>query len=348
MHTADNPAAQWGQQFPQLRAQAIVDSNGMVWLPFDAANTQQSPHQFSPLSACYDQVCCANRTSIDLDFGNIGRLLIINGFGLAFGDSVIGITALHALLQRHPHLQVSLWRSSTCPAYVEALYNYLPKSVSVTALPQPAERLAAFDAVIDLSDFLFWQSFNDLPMIDFFLHAIGLPYADIPAAEKANSWLASIAPVHDWRREFGDYVLFCPHASVALRSIPERWHAPMVERLHAQFDLPVLGFANLDLPGYRNVSALSTTIAQWLDWVRHAQHVVSVDSASIHLAAGFGIPSTGYFVSIPPQLRTRDYPLCQSIWLDAQQRLTGLHESNVHDVIIYAESLWPEALKLTI
>ena len=48
-------------------------------------------------------------------------------------------------------------------------------------------------------------------------------------------------------------------------------------------------------------------------WIKGASVVVGTDSAAIHIAAGFDVPTLAFFVSIDPQLRTRDYPACRVV-----------------------------------
>jgi hypothetical protein len=118
---------------------------------------------------------------------------VINGMGVALGDSVIGLSALAALRDAHPRLRFTLYRPARAPRYVEALYALAADVVAPShALPYRADALPAHEPRIDIGNHLYWPAFARLPMIDFFLDALGADAAAVPAAAKRNRWLARL------------------------------------------------------------------------------------------------------------------------------------------------------------
>ena len=151
-----------------------------------------------------------------------------------------------------------------------------------------------------------------MPMIDFFLWALGIPPIEVPSDEKRNHWLKSL-PLPAWPSDRAGYVLFCPNASTPVRSIPPSLHREMVARLHDDFGVPVVGFAAVDHPHYTDITPLAPDTADFLNWVKHARYLVTSDTAALHIAAGFDVPTTAFFTTIPPAMRARDYADCHAV-----------------------------------
>jgi ADP-heptose:LPS heptosyltransferase len=263
--------------------------------------------------------------------------------GVALGDSIIGLGVIAWVKSHLPRLALHLYRSRHAPPFVERLYALAKGLIErVHRLPCPLASLPRH--AIDLSDFMYHPEFNTLPMVDFFLHGLGFAPDAMPAAEKANRWLAKLAlpPLpREWRKR--PYALFCDRASTALRSIPGK-HARVLAALVAhRYRIPVVGFHPLRLSGYHDVGALAPRTEHFLSWVRGASVLVSTDTAAVHAAAGFDVPTLGFFASIDPRLRTRDYPSCTAIDLRTPPA-DGLHHSDHPSVLRAASGAWRELL----
>ncbi|MGK8204481.1 ADP-heptose--LPS heptosyltransferase [Burkholderia cenocepacia] len=277
-----------------------------------------------------------------LDYGRETQVHVINGMGVTLGDSVIGLTALVALRDAHPHLRFTLYRPTRAPRYVEALYGLAAGVVAPTrTLPYRADALPPQTPRIDVGNHLYWPAFARQPMIDFFLDALGADPAAVPASAKRNRWLARLAlPAlpSTWRRP---YVLFCPHASTAVRSVPPALHAPLVARLAQRYGLPVVGFGPVAHPAYVDVSADAVgDTARFIAWIKGASMLFAPDTAALHLADGFDVPTLACFTTIEPALRVRDYPHCVPVALDVPAGLHGLHRSERPDDLAAVEAAY--------
>ncbi|MDN7907655.1 ADP-heptose--LPS heptosyltransferase [Burkholderia diffusa] len=270
----------------------------------------------------------AARQPFRLDYDRMTDVYVINGMGVTLGDSVIGLTALAALRAMHPGLRFTLFRPARTPRYVDALYALAADVVAPSrALPCAADALPAHAPCIDLGNHLYWPAFARQPMIDFFLDALGADPATVPAAAKRNRWLARLrlpALPAEWRRP---YVLFCPTASTAVRSVPPALHATFVERLAQRYGLPVVGFGPVAHPAYVDVSRDAADTARFIAWVEGASVLFAPDTSALHLADGFDVPTLACFTTIGPALRVRDYPHCVPVALDVPAELHGLHRS---------------------
>lgn len=267
-------------------------------------------------------------SAFNLDYRAISVVQIINGMGVALGDSIIGLTAINALRECNPALHAIIYRPAKAPVYVDALYHLAAGVIAeMRWLPWRLANLTGPQPSIDLGNHLFWPAFANLPMIDFFLRALGMDPDLISPEHKANRWLERLClpmPSVPWQDR--DYVLFCHSASTPIRSIPAAMHLSLVEWLWQRFHCPVLGFTPVNHPHYQDISRFAVDTAQYFSWIKHARFVLTSDSAAVHIAAGFNVPSFAIFTSIMPELRVRDYRLCHSIRLEIPA-LDNMHAS---------------------
>jgi len=88
-----------------------------------------------------------------------------------------------------------------------------------------------------------------------------------------------------------------------------------------------VGFGAIDHQLYTDVTARAPDTADFLAWIKHAAYLMTSDTAGVHIAAGFDIPTTAFFTTIAPDLRVRDYPHCKSVSLLVPE-LEGIQASN--------------------
>lgn len=270
---------------------------------------------------------------------------LIGAMGVVLGDSIVGLTALHALRRMHPSLELTVYRPASAPDYVEQLYAIAAFSAftALRRLPWSVTDIADDELIVDIGNFAYWPSFATTPMIDFFLRAIGVDPSFVPAADKANRWLATLnlPTLHSaWADR--PYVLFSPDASTPIRRIPASLHHQWIDRLWETYRLPVVGFTAIDHPRYVNVAPLSPDTPTFLRWIRGASALVTADSAAVHAAAGFDVPTTAIFTTIDPALRVRDYAHCRAVdfRIDA---LNGMHSSDEPEHVALVEQAWRDA-----
>ena len=298
-------------------AGSLLAPDGRIIAPYDLEQRDAEIGEHDAL-ASQPGILNAAAHPFQLDYSKIAVVHVINGMGVTLGDSIIGLTAVAAIRHAHPQVRFVVYRPELSPPYVEQLYALAADKVAGTRpLPWPLRDVSSDETRIDMGNHLFWPGFMSLPMIDFFLGALGVPPESVPSADKANRWLQmlELPRLPDaWRDR--PYVLFCPTASTPIRSVPQPVRATLVGRLFERFGLPVLGFGPVDYPHYVDVAATSTSTAHFLAWIRHARYVLTSDTAAVHIAAGFDVPTTAFFTTIAPELRVRDYPHCQPVTLN--------------------------------
>jgi hypothetical protein len=305
---------------------SLLSPHGEIVASYDLEVSNSTAEGYRALGLS-NGICNAALAEFNPDYAAASRVHVINGMGVTLGDSVIGLTALIAIKARFPHLSFTIYRPAHAPGYVKRIYELAaPLLGSVIDLPVILDTLPYTELRIDLGNHLFWPKFSSLPMIDFFLDAMGIRADEVPAMDKRNHWLQALVLPRPQAVK-GDYVLLCPTASTPVRSIPASMHKDFVEALWQRYRLPVAGFGNIDHMVYTDVTSRAPDTADFLAWIKHAAYLVTPDTAAVHVAAGFDIPTTAFFTTIAPDLRVRDYPFCKSVSLPVPE-LEGIQASN--------------------
>ncbi|WP_438393945.1 ADP-heptose--LPS heptosyltransferase [Caballeronia sp. DA-9] len=305
---------------------SLLSLDGKIVAPYDLefSNGPMTGYRALGLS---NGIFNAALAAFRLDYAFISQVIVINGMGVTLGDSIVGITALLAIKANFPNISFKIFRPRHTAKFVKQLYELAsPLLGTIVDLPVKLYPLAQGELRIDIGNHLFWPKFAELPMIDFFIDAMGITPQSISAERKRNQWLKGISlPTPQVIN--GEYVLLCPTASTPVRSIPVSQRARLAEALWQHFRLPVAGFGAIDHAHYTDLTPRSPDTAHFIAWIKGARYVVTPDTAALHIAAGFDIPTTAFFTTIAPDLRVRDYPHCHSIDLSLPQ-LAGIHASN--------------------
>jgi glycosyl transferase family 9 (putative heptosyltransferase) len=246
---------------------------------------------------------------------------ILNGFGRAMGDAIIGLQALHLAIRLGAlPPRPLLFRLPGLPRMVEAVHAAADFADIRTlawdfATPdRPFDPGEAVARVIDIRDFAFDPEFQRRAMIDFFLQRLGVAPEQVPAAWRRNSWLASRIRMTRPALPSG-YILVCPKASMRLREMPDEIHEHILRRLLAFGPVVTQGAVPDALR--HNVIHLEpcATLDDLCGVVRHARWMISTDTGMVHLADAFGVGCLAFFPTHRPEWRVRDYPRVLSLEL---------------------------------
>jgi hypothetical protein len=243
----------------------------------------------------------------------LGLTTIVNGFGISLGDGIIGLQALYAARTLGAiEGEVVLARIEP-PAKPLVPQLYALASDLAEVVPMAAAR--RIGRLIDIQDFAFDPFFARLPMIDFFLTRLGLWPQTVPMALKRNAWLAPRAAPLPAAPAAPGYVLVCPNASIALRDMPHAVHEALLARLGARTRHPI--FTQGPALAGAVAAPLCATLKDLCALVAGARCVISTDTAMVHLADAFSVPCLAILTTHRPEMRVRDYPLCQAVHLPA-------------------------------
>jgi len=305
---------------------SLLSADGEIVASYDLEISNEPMTGYSKLGLSKG-ILNAALTSFRLDYTYASQVVVINGMGVTLGDSIIGITALLAIKADFPQISFRIYRPRHTSAYVKQLYELAaPLLGTIVDLPVKLDALSQKELRIDIGNHLFWPKFAGLPMIDFFIDAMGLAPQTIPSERKRNHWLQSLC-LPDLHATNGEYVLLCSTASTPVRSIPVSQRARLAEAMWQRFNLPVAGFGAIDHAHYTDLTPRVPSTADFIAWIKGARYLFTPDTAALHIAAGFDIRTTAFFTTIEPAMRVRDYPNCHSVDLTLPQ-LKGIHASN--------------------
>ena len=204
----------------------------------------------------------------------------------------------------------------------------------VEYMPYEISRLAQYDINIDIGNQLFWSDFSELEMHDFFLRSLGINHENIPEEWKQNHWLQTAIPKEN--RKSNGYVMFCPKASTNLRTIPDKYHFHIFNKLSKKFKLPIVGFSSVCHPNFTDVTNQCSNTSEFIKMIANSSYVYTCDSSALHISAAYDIPTLCIFTSIRPELRSRYYKNCESIYIG--DKLTDkLHETGCQSIINHVE-----------
>jgi hypothetical protein len=280
------------------------------------------------------------------------RVAVINPFGLAFGDSVVMLTALREfrrrLEERVGPLEIHVLQH---PDTTETEEIYLRSGVAdaLHHLPAPVSAFARYDAYVDLSTA--YES-HGLPWPDDLLELFAIDPATVPAARKRNvlpAWpraAAELDPALATLRARGRPLVLLHHrASLPLRSIPDRRAARLVREVLERTDWTVVSALPLPLahPRFADLSALTPAFEHLAHLVSRVDAFLCVDTCVYHVADAADVPGVVLFNSLDPAHRVTYYPGIQGILLGAEDSpIRGEPLSGHPEHLAHAESLWDQ------
>jgi glycosyl transferase family 9 (putative heptosyltransferase) len=249
---------------------------------------------------------------------------ILNGFGRAMGDAIVGLQALHLAIRLGAvPPRPLLFRLPGLPRMVEAVHAAADFADIRTLAWEFATPDRPFDLgetvarVIDIRDFAFDPEFRCRAMIDFFLQRLGVAPERVPAGWRRNGWLAS--RIRTRRPALpGGYILVCPKASMRLREMPDEIHEHILRRMLTFGPVVTQGA----VPDALSSSVIHLEPCASLDdlcsVVHHARWMISTDTGMVHLADAFGVGCLAFFPTHRPEWRVRDYPRTVSLELPSR------------------------------
>lgn len=116
-------------------------------------------------------------SKFEIDIKKTKSINIINGMGVTLGDSIVGISCLHAMKKMNKELDIHIIRPKSAPAMVEDLYKLFSDNIfkSIKYMPQPLERLE--DGItIDMGNQIYRKLFDSIEMHDYFFESMGLGF----------------------------------------------------------------------------------------------------------------------------------------------------------------------------
>lgn len=262
-----------------------------------------------------------NRCPIDLSFCERGietkisdsglnhktqlKLAVVNGMGRGFGDNIVGLGVLQHLrnfLDLHfAQVEIDvLQRNREIQSQIYSGYSIIDNAVQ---LPVSVTKFFTYDAYFDLSDILAHPLFDQLPLYDFFIHALSLQKLICSAAEKRTKLKKDLASAKRLRKIIDKragktdsdrpIVLIHPSASTPLRSIPSELMPPLVEGMLKELDVILICCIPNACADSRviDLSDHSENINQFIDVISAVDAVITVGTVVYHVSGSLNIPT---------------------------------------------------------
>src|SRR6187402_1443146 len=101
---------------------SLLSANGEIVASYDLeiSNRSMTGYRALGLSNGFFNAALA---AFRFDYAYVSQVVVINGMGVALGDSIIGITALLAIKANFPHISFTIYRPRLTPIYVKQLYE---------------------------------------------------------------------------------------------------------------------------------------------------------------------------------------------------------------------------------
>jgi len=288
------------------------------------------------------------------------NLAILNAMSNAIGDHLIGMQAfdyfqeqVQALL---PETEVDISFYQLNPYRVAPITRgWKGKWNHIYMLPNRLSRFMQHDAFIDLGTLLLRDNFGCQPMVDFFFEAISIDPKTVPDERKRIKFepttesLLPIQRIFNTIKSSGRPVLMFHHTSTSpLRQMSIPRARDFVSKIIKNTDYFVISADSLEYQNSRfmDLSKYSQTTDDFASIISQADALISVDTATYHIADAFSIPTVVLFTSIEPEYRIKYYPFTEGIMLEKEGgMLYGKHkaskeEDKMQEEVEYTEKIW--------
>lgn len=277
------------------------------------------------------------------------RLAVMNGFGHALGDTLIGVSAFQhvmAVLQAHlPSVSITIIQHLKAGDSVRRLQADLPFVDHVHTGSLPLADFCEFHGYFNFTGLISLPGYRERPPTDFILWWCGLDPSSIPPTQKRNRLpvdnAAQQSVLHAIQRHYGAAqqqtttrrIFFGYTASVPLRSIPHHHAARLIAEMLAsdtQLTLIIDRPLPLEHPRLWRAEALLDSPEKLVAMIANVDGVINVDSYGQHVADAMNQPT----VLISTTLSRHHFPYYPNMVvqeLPGARTLPGWGKVKLHD-----------------
>ena len=259
------------------------------------------------------------------------RIAITNAVSNAIGDYLIGINAFNVF-------QKELKKQYPDKKFVFNLFQLNPQRMlpisrqwkhlydQIGTMPINLKTFFSHDAYMDFGGLITFEGFDNQPMFDFFLDAFCMKNTNVPPEQKrlkytttqATDTINEILMKHIRKRSQGkEIVMVHPFATTAIRTMPHAYAIDLIEELKRRGYFTV---SAMEIPtrskNHMNLHNFSTEIDDFAGIIKAVDGIITVDTATSHIADCFSKPTLTIFTSIDPRYRVPYYPNCKGIMIE--------------------------------
>ncbi len=300
-----------------------------------------------------------------LDGKNAVKVFVMNGMGTGLGDGMIGISALYTLHNRlkkkFDKITIDLGHTALIRTKSHTdLYNHHNIINNIIYLPIQLSSLMEYDLVIDLSAMIIRESFNDRPMVDFYLKNMAIDPSSVSNEEKRIKLKTSDKSVSNFsiifdnlKKDKKKLVMVKTDASTGIRCIPKDITKKLIKTILEDKNTVVVTTDDLsawqdELNSYLgakkdrhvNLNYKNTSFDDYCYIISQMDGIISSDTSAYHIADAYDVPSVVIFSTINPDYRIKYYPFCRGIRLAKDNELLGMHVSVNDKHVAIVEGYW--------
>lgn len=286
-----------------------------------------------------------NENFIDLDHQVDGTLkkdislLILGSLGKSLSQMICGCTALRILHEKlskkFKSVKIDIYLNASENKYYsrdKMLFNNQNFINKVTALSLDVKEFCDYDFFIDVSSVINRSFFKDLPLIDSWLYKFGIDYKKIDLNNKYNTInISNYKPKKELKEKLeklklkGKLLLFHPFSANINKSIPKEVAVKFLKELIKKLpDYIIISTttidAKIDDDSYFDLSKYSQNILDFSYIISNMNKIITVNTASYHIADAFFIPTIVILVGANENENIQLYPNSKVIFIEDKSK----------------------------
>lgn len=286
-----------------------------------------------------------NENFIDLDHQVDGTLkkdislLILGSLGKSLSQMICGCTALRILHEKlskkFKSVKIDIYLNASENKYYsrdKMLFNNQNFINKVTALSLDVKEFCDYDFFIDVSSVTNRSFFKDLPLIDSWLYKFGIDYKKIDLNNKYNTInISNYKPKKELKEKLeklklkGKLLLFHPFSANINKSIPKEVAVKFLKELIKKLpDYIIISTttidAKIDDDSYFDLSKYSQNILDFSYIISNMNKIITVNTASYHIADAFFIPTIVILVGANENENIQLYPNSKVIFIEDKSK----------------------------
>lgn len=241
------------------------------------------------------------------------RVAIIGGVGRDIGEMVASIPALRILHEElkkvYNEVQIDIYLNASSNSYYSRdrdVLSGLNFIHTIKPLSLNFKEFCSYDYFIDNSMISQQCFYDELPYVDAYLHKFGLDYKSIALHKKHNEISLNRYPV---KKELDEkltalkkqnkLLLFHPYSAHNKRSIPIELSKKILKKVLSKAEdymvITLLDVEGVKADNYVNLTKYSKSFRDFAYIISQMDRVLTVDTATYHIAEAFFIPTLVMF-----------------------------------------------------
>ncbi|QKF82929.1 glycosyltransferase family 9 protein [Halarcobacter ebronensis] len=266
-------------------------------------------------------------------------LVILGSLGLSVSEMICACSALRILYttlkKQFKNVKIDIYINASENKYFtrdKAIFSNQTFINKVSGLSIDVKSLCEYDFFIDASSVTRRSYYEVFPHIDAWLYKFGIDYKKIPDEEKYNTINFSMYRPKDSLKEKldrlkqnGKIILFHPFSANINKSIPKEKAVSLLKELIDE--MPEYNFVSVikidiksELDRFTDLSGFSQTFLDYSYIVSNASKVITVNTATYHIAEAFFIPTVVIFTDNQKRETPHIYSNSKAIYIKDMSR----------------------------